>query len=123
MATTWEHEVHVICHQSVFGAALAALDVAFPTDDGSPRNPVEPAKYGTLLTGPGGNYYGASFPVTESRRVALEGAGLAVVPGIYYWRCTNPGGLLSTTNHPASAARIGSAFSWVDCLTAIGVSA
>lgn len=122
MLTAWEHQVYVICHSAAIGGAIQALDIAFPRDDGQPRNPNEPLQVGCLLTGAGGTYYGAAFSVTEQIRDTLEGLGLANVPGVTYWRCGNPSGLLAATNHSGSVAKVGQPFGWQDCLTALGIS-
>lgn len=123
MATQWEHQVFVICHSAAIGAAIGALDIAFPRDDGQPRNPAMPEQVGCRLNGPGGSiYYGAAFSVTESIRETLEGLGLANVNGVTYWRCGNPSGLLTTTNHLGSLVSIGQPWGWQDCLNAQGLS-
>lgn len=122
MSTQWEHQVFVVCHSAAIGGAITALDVAFPRDDGQPRNPALPGQVGCQLTGAGGTYYGAAFSVTEHIRVTLEGLGLASVPGVTYWRCGNPSGLLTTTNHPASIPSIGQPWDWQNCLTALGLT-
>jgi hypothetical protein len=122
MATAWEHQVFVICHSAAIGGAIQALDIAFPRDDGQPRNPAMPEQVGCRLTGAGGTYYGAAFSVTEPIRVTLEGLGLANVPGVTYWRCRNPSGLLATTNHPSSVPSIGQPWGWQQCLTAQGLT-
>jgi hypothetical protein len=122
MSTQWEHQVFVICHSASIGGAIQALDVAFPRDDGEPRNPQDPGSVGVQLSGPGGTYYGASFSVTEQIRETLEGMGLASVPGVTYWRCGNPSGLLTATNHPGSIAKVGQPFGWQDATIALGLS-
>lgn len=121
MPTAWEHQVFVICHSSAIGGAIQALDIAFPRDDGQPRSPAQPLQVGCQLTGTGGNYYGAAFSVTEQIRETLEGLGLANVPGVTYWRCGNPSGLLTATNHAGSLGSIGQPFSWQDCLSALSL--
>lgn len=102
MPTFWEHTVHVICTAEAMPGAIAALDLAFPRDDGSPRNPATPELYGCQLSASGAEpvtHYGSSFVVTEPIRQRLEGLGLAQAHGVTYWRCTNPGGELIATNH------------------------
>ena len=104
--------------------AIAALDIAFPCDDGTPRNPANPANYGQELSATGtdpGTSYGAAFCVTEPIREALEAIGLASTPGVSYWRCSNPEGILAATNDPLSVSRIGEAWSYADSLAAAGV--
>ena len=48
--TNWIHAVHVICTAEAIGGAIAALDIAFPCDDGIPRNPAAPELYGCQLS-------------------------------------------------------------------------
>ena len=84
------------------GGAIAALDVAFPCDDGTPRDPNTPQSYGCELSPNGTDpvtHYGSSFVITEEIRQNLENAGLANTPGITYWRCSNPEAILQTTNY------------------------
>lgn len=100
--TDWIHAVHVICAADAIGGAIAALDIAFPCDDGTTRNPAMPELYGCQLSPDGtmpATHYGSSFVITEEIRARLESLGLARVPGVTYWRCTNPGGELIATNH------------------------
>jgi hypothetical protein len=104
--------------------AIAALDIAFPCDDGTPRNPANPANYGQELSATGVDpvtSYGAAFCVTEPIREALEAIGLASTPGVSYWRCRNPEGILAATNDPLSESKIGEAWSYADSLTAAGL--
>ena len=104
--------------------AIAALDIAFPCDDGTPRNPANPANYGQELSATGADpvtSYGAAFCVTEPIRQALEAVGLASTPGISYWRCSNPEGILAATNDPLSVEKIGQAWSYADSLAAVGL--
>jgi hypothetical protein len=125
MATTdWIHAVHVICDAASVGGAIAALDIAFPCDDGLARNPATPANYGCQLSANGelpATHYGSSFVVTEQIRANLENLGLASVPGVTYWRCTNPGGVLVVTNH-ASGGPIGQQFGFDDAVAALSLS-
>lgn len=107
MPTQWIHAVHVICATDAMPGAVAALDLAFPCDDGLPRNPSTPEAYGCALSATGeapATHYGASFCVTEEIRQRLEGLGLAQTPGVSYWRCTNPGGVLVASNQPDAPA-------------------
>jgi len=107
MPTQWVHTVHVICASESMAGAIAALDVAFPCDDGAPRDTAHPERYGCQLSANGkapATHYGASFSVTEEIRQRLEGLGLAQTPGVSYQRCTNPGGVLVASNHPAAPA-------------------
>lgn len=122
MLTRWEHAVHVICTGDAIGGAIAALDIAFPCDDGVPRNPATPELYGCQLSASGAEpatHYGSSFVVTEAIRAHLESLGLASVPGVTYWRCTNPGGVLVASNHAESTP--GSQFSFDDAAAALGL--
>lgn len=124
MATIWEHEVFVIGAPASMPGAIAALDIAFPRDDGQPREPLKPEEVGCQLSGNGqapASHYGAAFSVTEAIRENLEGMGLAQTPGITYWRCSNPEGILVTTNHSASQASIGQPWDWQQCLAAVGL--
>lgn len=122
MPTQWEHQVFVVCFNTAISGAIQALDIAFPRDDGQPRDPNNPQQVGCALSGPGGTYYGAAFSVTEQIRETLEGLGLASVPGVTYWRCGNPSGLLTATNHPGSLDKIGQPFGWDDAKAALGLS-
>ena len=122
MPTKWIHAVHVICNSEAIGGAIAALDVAFPRDDGAPRNPATPELYGCQLSADGtapATHYGSSFVVTEEIRARLESLGLGSVPGVTYWRCTNPGGVLVASNHAESMP--GAQFSFDDAAAALGL--
>lgn len=122
MPTHWEHAVHVICTAEAIGGAIAALDIAFPCDDGVPRNPATPELYGCQLSADGtapATHYGSSFVVTEEIRARLESLGLASVSGVTYWRCTNPGGVLVASNHAESMP--GAQFSFDDAAAALGL--
>ena len=126
MPTQWIHQVLVLGSTESMPGAIAALDIAFPRDDGLPRNPAKPEDVGCKLSSNGQSptsHYGAAFSVTETIRENLEGMGLAVTPGIVYWRCSNPGGILETTNHPSSEASIGQPWDWQQCLAAVGLQA
>lgn len=126
MATIWEYQVYVIGAAASMPGAIAALDIAFPRDDGQPRDPSKPEEVGCRLSATGqapASHYGAAFSVTETIRESLEGMGLAATPGIVYWRCSNPEGILATTNHPASQASIGQPWDWQQCLAAVGLQA
>jgi len=105
--TEWIYSVHVICAAESMSGAVTALDVAFPCDDGAPRDTAHPERYGCALSVDGkepATHYGASFSVTEEIRQRLEGLGLAQTPGVSYWRCTNPGGVLVASNQPSAPA-------------------
>lgn len=120
--TDWIHAVHVICSSDAIGGAIAALDIAFPCDDGIPRNPATPELHGCPLSADGtapATHYGSSFVVTETIRARLESLGLASVPGVTYWRCTNPDGVLVSSNHAESTP--GSRFSFDDAAAALGL--
>ena len=122
MATSWEHQVHVIALAQAMPGAIAALDIAFPCDDGTPRNPATPELYGCRLSANGlepATHYGSSFAVTESIRQALESMGLDDTPGITYWRCGNPDGILHASNYPNQVIEI--PWSFNDCVLAMGL--
>ena len=122
MATLWEHQVYVIALAQAMPGAIAALDIAFPCDDGAPRNPATPELYGCKLSANGlepATHYGSSFVVTESIRQALESMGLDDTPGITYWRCGNPDGILHATNNPGQST--GMLWGFADSLTAMGL--
>lgn len=124
MPTQWIHQVLVIGSAESMPGAIAALDIAFPRDDGQQRDPSKPEEVGCQLSVNGqspATHYGAAFSVTETIRENLEGMGLAQTPGIVYWRCSNPEGLLQTTNYPASQASIGQPWDWQQCLAAVGL--
>lgn len=126
MATIWKHQVYVIVAAVSMPSAIAALDIAFPKDDGQPRDPSKPEQVGCQLSANNqapASHYGAAFSVTETIRESLEGMGLAQTPGITYWRCSNPEGILATTNHPASQTSIGQPWDWQQCLAAVGLQA
>ena len=122
MPTLWEHQVHVISLAQAMPGAIAALDIAFPCDDGAPRNPATPELYGCKLSANGlepATYYGSSFVVTESIRLALESMGLDDTPGISYWRCGNPDGILHASNYPDQEIDIPWTFD--ACVSAMGL--
>lgn len=124
MATEWVHQVFVIGAAEAMPGAIAALDIAFPRDDGQPRDSSKPEMVGCKLSANGqapATYYGAAFSVTEAIRENLEGMGLAQTPGIAYWRCSNPEGVLIATNHSASQASIGQPWDWQQSLVAAGL--
>lgn len=126
MATIWEHQVFVVGAAASMPGAIAALDIAFSRDDGQPRDPSKPEEVGCRLSANGqapATHYGAAFSVTESIRENLEGMGLAQTPGITYWRCSRPEGILVTTNHLASQPSIGQPWDWQQCLAAVGLQA
>ena len=120
--TDWIHAVYVICIADAIGGAIAALDVAFPCDDSTPRNPATPELYGCQLSSNGqlpATHYGSSFVVTEEIRQRLEGLGLAQTPGVTYWRAGNPDGILHASNWPGQ--QVGVAWAFEDSLTAAGL--
>ena len=124
MATQWVHQVFVIGAAEAMPGAIAALGIAFPCDDGQPRNPAKPELVGCKLSGNGqapATHYGAAFSVTEPIRENLESMGLAQTTGISYWRCSNPQGLLIATNYPASQPSIGQPWDWQQSLAAVGL--
>lgn len=124
MATVWEHQVFVIGAAAVAPGIVLALDQAFPRDDGVPRTAGDLARVACEISANGqgpASHYGAAFSVTETIRATLEGMGLAATPGVTYWRCSNPGGILAATNHPGSLASIGQSWSWAQCLSAVGL--
>jgi hypothetical protein len=100
------------------------LDIAFPCDDGAPRDPTQPERYGCQLSSSGqlpASSYGATFVVTEEIRQRLEDLGLAQTPGIVYWRSSNPESILVATNRPDDQGFIGQPWAWQDCLNALGL--
>lgn len=124
MFTIWQHEVFVVGAAESMPGAIAALDITFPCDDGQPRDPAKPESVGCKLSVSGQtpvSHYGIAFSVTEAIRENLEGMGLAQTPGISYWRCSNPQGLLIATNHPASQPSIGQPWDWQQSLAAVGL--
>jgi hypothetical protein len=124
MTTNWCHQVFVISLAEAMPGATAALDIAFPCDDGQARNTAEPKLVGCKLSANGlapATHYGAVFSVTESIRKNLEGMGLAQTPGITYWRCSNPEEILTATNHQPTLASIGQQWDWQQSLTAVGL--
>lgn len=124
MKTQWEHQVFVIGLAEAMPGAIAALDIAFPCDDGQPRDTAKPELVGCKLSASGeapATHYGAAFSVTEPIRENLEGMGLAQTPGITYWRCSNPEWILAATNHQPSQANIGQPWDWDQSLVAVGL--
>ena len=122
--TIWIHQVYVIAEASAMPGAIAALDVAFPCDDGSPRDAAHPEYYASKYSANGqapATHYGSAFVVTEAIRQSLESMGLDTTPGIAYWRASNPEEILAASNQPASLAHVGEAWTWEDCLTAMGL--
>lgn len=118
MGTNWVYAVHVIGAAETMAGAIQALDIAFPKDDGTPRDAEHPEYYGCQLSSDGNDpvtHYGSSFVVTEEIRQNLENAGLANTPGITYWRCSNPEGILQTTNS-TDTSEIGNPFTFENCL-------
>jgi hypothetical protein len=118
--TIWAHQVFVIALTEAMPGATAALDIALPCDDGQPRQESVGCKLSTNGESPL-THYGAAFSVTEVIRENLEGMGLAQTPGITYWRCSNPEGILTATNHQPSQSSIGQLWDWQQSLTAIGL--
>lgn len=124
MPTAWEHQVFVIGAAAVAPGVVAALDAAFPRDDKAPRNPADVEKVACPMSASGADpatHYGAAFSIKETIRAQLEGMGLAATPGVIYWRCSNPEGILTATNHPASQAGIGQPWTWAQCKAAAGL--
>ena len=124
MSTNWKYTAHVICSAESMPGAIQALDIAFPKDDGTPRDASQPQQYGCELSLNGqlpAIHYGSSFVVTEETRKNLENIGLANTPGVTYWRCGNPDGILQTTNHP-NEAHIGESWSFDNCVSELGLS-
>lgn len=123
MSTNWLYCVHVICAAETMAGAIQALDIAFPKDDGTPRDPNTPQSYGCELS-PNATepvtHYGSSFVITEEIRQNLENAGLANTPGITYWRCSNPEGILQTTNY-TNEIHIGQNWSFDECVNELGL--
>lgn len=124
MATSYAHGIVFVCPASLVSTVLDALDSIMPRADGAERDPSQPRNYGLPLSASGTGsptHYLSNFVVTEATRSALESAGLGTLPGVSYWRTSNPGGILATTNHPASVATIGQSFSWRDALTRLSL--
>jgi len=124
MHTIWIHQVYNLAEAASMPGAIAALDIAFPCDDGSPRDATKPELYGSKYSVNGlepATHYGSAFVVTEEIRQKLEELGLAQTSGITYWRTSNPEGILALTNHPQDIAHIGQPWSWADCLSSMGL--
>jgi hypothetical protein len=124
MATQYEHGLIFVCPAALVPTVLGALDSIMPRADGQPRDSQNPEEIGMPLSANGNDpatHYLSHFMVTESTRAELEDAGLGSLPGVSYWRVTNPGGVLATTNHAGSAANIGQPFGWTQALTALGL--
>lgn len=124
MATQFAHRVYVVCSAAVASTVIAGLDQAFPRDDGQPRNPADIGNVACGMSASGGGsstHYGAAFSIKESVRAQLEGMGLNALPGVTYWRCSNPEGILTATNHPASVASIGQHWDWASSKAALGL--
>ena len=122
--TIWIHQVYVIGEAAAMPGAIAALDIAFPCDDGSPRDAAHPEYYAAKYSATGqlpATHYGAAFVVTEPIRESLESMGLDTTPGITYWRASNPEEILAASNQPASLAHVGETWTWQECLTAMGL--
>jgi hypothetical protein len=122
--TLWEHQVFVIGQSASMPGAIAALDIAFPCDDGSPRDAAHPEYYAAKYSANGqlpATHYGCAFVVTEPIRQNLESMGLDTTPGITYWRASNPEGILAASSLPADAAKVGEPWAWEDCLTSMGL--
>ena len=124
MHTIWVHQVYVLGEAAAMPGAIAALDIAFPCDDGSLRDAAHPEYYAAKYSANGqapATHYGAAFVVTEPIRKSLEELGLAQTSGITYWRTSNPEGILSSTNYTADAVKIGQSWDWQDCLQSLGL--
>ena len=124
MHTIWVHQVYVLGEAAAMSGAIAALDIAFPCDDGSPRDATKPELYGSKYSVNGlepATHYGSAFVVTEEIRQKLEELGLAQTSGITYWRTSNPEGILSSTNYTADSVKIGQPWDWQDCLQSLGL--
>ena len=122
--TIWIHQVFVLGEAAAMPGAIAALDIAFPCDDGSPRDAAHPEYYAAKYSPTGqlpATHYGSAFVVTEPIRQSLESMGLDTTPGIAYWRASNPEEILVASNQPASLAHIGEVWTWQECLTAMGL--
>lgn len=124
MATVYEHQVFVLVASAAAGSVITALDAAFPCDDGSQRDSAHPENYAAKYSASGqepATHYGAAFVITEARRQAIEAAGLNAAPGVTYWRTTNPGGILTLTNHAGSRSSVGQSWAWGNCLSALSL--
>jgi hypothetical protein len=124
MSTIWIHQVYVIAENASMPGAIQALDIAFPCDDGQPRDASHPEYYGAKYSASGNlpaTHYGAAFVVTEPIRENLESMGLDTTPGITYWRATNPEGILTATSVPNDKTKVGQPWTWDDCLTSMSL--
>jgi hypothetical protein len=124
MHTIWIHQVYVLAEAASMPGAIQALDIAFPCDDGKPRDPAHPEYYAAKYSGNGqlpATHYGAAFVVTETIRQSLESMGLDTTPGITYWRASNPEGILAASSLPADAAKVGQPWAWENCLASMSL--
>lgn len=119
--TQWQHTIIAIATPAVIPSALALLDAVMPIEGGGTRS----APFGRPLsaTGTGApTHYLISFQCTEAQRLAFDAAGLDSTPGLDYWRCSNPGDVLVTTNHDLSQGFIGSQWDWMDAVSIAGLA-
>lgn len=124
MSTIWQHQIFVIGAAAAASGVIAALDVAFPRDDGQPRDPSKVLDVACPMSASGTSpitHYGSSFVITEAIRLKLDGLGLPATPGVLFWRCSNPDGILTATNHPGSLASVGQSWAWQNCQDAAGL--
>jgi len=124
MSTIWIYQVYVIAENAAMPGAIQALDIAFPCDDGQPRDPSKPELYGSKYSATGElpvTHYGSAFVVTEAIRQNLESMGLDTTPGITYWRASNPEGILAASSLPADQAKVGEPWAWEDCLASMAL--
>jgi len=126
MGTQWEHMLFVFCSPGSLQDAISALDLAYPRDDGIPRDTGLSSEFGPGFgESPSGpiQFYGVAIVATEEIRALLESTGIGSNSGVKYWRTTNPGGLLVTTNHQPSVESIGLPWGWKDCVSSLGLVA
>jgi len=124
MSTIWIHQVYVVSKAAAMPGAIAALDIAFPCDDGQPRDSSHPEYYASKYSASGNlpaTHYGAAFVVTEPIRQSLESMGLDTTPGITYWRASNPEGILAASSVPADQVKVGEPWAWEDCLASMSL--
>jgi len=122
--TIWIHEVFVTVEAGAMSGAISALDIAFPCDDGAPRDQSQPDLYGCQLSANGQlpvTHYGSAFVITEPIRQNLESMGLDTTPGITFWRASNPEGILAASSLPADQAKVGQPWAWENCLASMSL--
>lgn len=124
MGTIWVYSISVICTKEASPSILQALDIAFPCDDGQPRDVNSPQKYGCSLSIDGLDpvtHYGAQFVVTEEILNAIAQVGLPAAQGVVFWRTGNPDGILQATSSPNDMDKVGQIWTWTDCINSAGL--